>query len=272
MAQSAGRLYWNSGSLGQTIELITTEDATIDSQHFDRRIARLTMCYSSEASQIDEAQRLVDRVQDELRKGGYECVYARVHLGDTRMIHALERAKFNLMDILQTLRLDLKGPELKISSSSIRSFVPSDAPRIMQIARDTFTPSRFFADTHFSTEAAREYYAKWTRNCCSGLANDVLVTGVGTDISGYITVRIIDQPTNIFHPHVGAIDLVRVHPSVQGRGIGTELTKAAVQWFSKNGVRTVLIGTEVNNFAALNCYLNVGFKVHSSKATFHRWL
>lgn len=162
MAQSAGRLYWNSGSLGQTIELITTEDATIDSQHFDRRIARLTMCYSSEASQIDEAQRLVDRVQDELRKGGYECVYVRVHLGDTRMIHALERAKFNLMDILQTLRLDLKGPELKISSSSIRSFVPSDAPRIMQIARDTFTPSRFFADTHFSTEAAREYYAKWT--------------------------------------------------------------------------------------------------------------
>lgn len=271
-SQDAGRLYWSSNNSTRTVELICTENATPDSEHYGKRIARFGVCYSSETSQVDEVQHLVNRVQDDLKKEGCECVYARAHLDDIRMIHALQDAQFKLMDVLQTLRIDLKGTGLKASSSSVRSFVPSDVPNIVQIARDTFTPSRFFIDPHFSREEAREYYARWAHNCCSGLADDVLVTGVGTNISGFITVRIVSQPSNAFHPYGGAIDLVRVHPSAQRRGLGTELTKAAVQWFSKKGIRTVLVGTEVNNLAALNCYLKVGFRAHSGKATFHRWL
>jgi len=249
---------------------VVVEDVPFDTDHFGKHVMRLSYCYSGRDPSLS-MDGLLSKVMSKSRRMGVDCLYARVNLEDIATIHALEKAGFQLMDALQTLKLDLDDSLETRSSKSVRPFRKSDIPRIAQIARETYTPSRFFRDRHFPEQLARAYYAKWARNCCSGLAENVLVVQSRGVVCGFITVRRITQREHAFYGKGGIIDLVRVHPGYQSRGFGAQLTKSAIAWFRKSGVRFVLIGTEANNLPALNCYVEQGFRVQSASATFHYW-
>jgi len=252
------------------------EDVPFDSQHFGFPICRLKICYASVALGRSAMANLVHETLARLLEMRYKCVYARVSLNDATTLGALEENNFRTMDILQTLKVDLKTATSFANktrlSVHVRPFHRSDTPRIVQIARETYTPSRFFRDAQLEPDKVRGYYAKWAENCCGGLADSILVAELAGSILGFITVRRISDHNHVFYPNGGVIDLVRVHPDAQGRGIGMALAREAIEWFRSEGLRTAIIGTEANNVAALNCYIKSGFLAYSCKATLHCWL
>jgi ribosomal protein S18 acetylase RimI-like enzyme len=54
---------------------------------------------------------------------------------------------------------------------------------------------------------------------------------------------------------------LRVHASVQGRGIGTALLDAAEAWLVAHGFQSVSIGVEKPNTQALRLYCRRGFRI-----------
>jgi len=92
-----------------------------------------------------------------------------------------------------------------------------------------------------------------------------LVVQYHQKIAGFITCK-VNEPQ-----HYGVIELVAVHPSFQGLGIGSSLVKAALNWFSER-VNKVYVGAHITNIATLRLYQSTGFELLKSDATFHRWL
>lgn len=271
-----GRLsHADSGTAG-AVGIIVTENAEFDSKHYALPISKFRICYSSELLDIAAMSDLIAATSDRLKSMGQSCVFARVNLDDSTSLAALEASGFNEMDILQTLAIDVrrKSEESapKGGETTIRSFRNSEIEAVTRVAAETYTPSRYFRDARFREDKVREYYAKWAANCCEGLADDVIVAERIGKLVGFITVKMISDPDSSLHPEGGVIDLVRVHPSFQRQGIGTSLTRAAIFWFRSRNAQIVTIGTEANNVAAMNCYLNEGFRLRSCMATFHRWL
>ncbi|MBD3109583.1 GNAT family N-acetyltransferase [Bacillus sp. AGMB 02131] len=56
------------------------------------------------------------------------------------------------------------------------------------------------------------------------------------------------------------IDTVSVNPQFSGRGFGTELLNAAVDWACQLGYSTVSLNVEENNFNARRLYERLGFE------------
>jgi ribosomal protein S18 acetylase RimI-like enzyme len=66
---------------------------------------------------------------------------------------------------------------------------------------------------------------------------NVWVAAVNGGVAGFVAVRIHDDR------RIGEIDMLAVDPSHQGAGIGTALTRHALDWIRASGVDVAMVGT-----------------------------
>ena len=132
--------------------------------------------------------------------------------------------------------------------------------------------SRFRADPRFPPEAFRRLYAEWLRKSLTGeRADAVLVAsrpaGLGEDgpeVQGLVTVTARGGE--------GDIGLLAIAEGCEGRGLGTALATAALEWFFHAGCGRARVVTQGRNKGACRVYAKAGFGVERREEVHHFWL
>jgi GNAT superfamily N-acetyltransferase len=83
-------------------------------------------------------------------------------------------------------------------------------------------------------------------------------------VAGFITLR---QNS----PSEGEGVLNAVHPSFAGAGIYGQLITRSKQWCRDNGMKRMIISTQINNLKVQRAWTDRGFHLYKSYYTLHRW-
>lgn len=195
---------------------------------------------------------------------------ARCDTSSFEVIHALEAAGFRLMDTYVRYDFDFGKKEIQEDKSKIpvRSFVPDDIPQIERVAGESFGgyAGHFHADPRLPRERCDTVYSEWAANSCRDkkLADDVLVAVRDGEILGFATMKGIS-------PTASEGIIFGVAPKAQGLGIYRSFMVNGMRWSKERGFVKMEVGTQVNNYAVQRVWQRLGFEIHGSGYTFHRW-
>lgn len=226
-----------------------------DSAFFGKSIARV----AGGGHSLEQLQACIERA----RSQAVDCLYLLVDSADIDTCHAAYQAGFLHVDV----RLTLQGNARRITPSpaGIRLAGEADRARLREIAQLSHRDSRFYADPNFDRARCDELYATWIERSLDGaLADVVLVAQANTLVAGYLSCK--KQADGI-----GNIGLFAVAEEQRGRGHGSRLLDAALDWFEEQGVHQLNVVTQGRNAAAQRIYQTRGFTTAQAEIWFHCW-
>ena len=234
-----------------------------DTEFFGCRIARVRgdTLTPQKAAQVDSWSR------DNQIKGLYFLSCSN----DPATIRTAEEHGFQLVDVRLTFERVLSGKSDPVLASlntgtQIRTSQPGDVPALQAMARAAHRDTRFFADTHFSSERAEELYSTWITKESHGGAGIVLVaTAQPNQVVGYISCHLDASRRE------GSIGLVGVDAASRGRGVGQSLVYAAIEWCHNQGISVVTVVTQGKNRSAQRLYQRCGFLTRDLQFWYHKW-
>ncbi len=148
----------------------------------------------------------------------------------------------------------------------IRLARSEDLADLQAIARTAHVDSRFFSDSHFPRRLAEKLYTTWITLECEGRAKRVLVAVSPADRPlGYVSCHVDPNRAS------GQIGLSGVSREARGRGIGSNLVLAALDWFAGQGAQKVAVVTQGKNIAAQRLYQRCGFVTQDLQLWYHKW-
>lgn len=202
-----------------------------------------------------------------------EMTMARVSLDAIAELNALESAGFRTMDVQVTWMR--RGPVANSISAraAIRSATPKDVAALSVIARESMreAPTHFHVDGRFDAERVDALYERWAENSVTGAAAEfVAIAEIGNEIAGFTTAKVVGLGDAAAERY-GVLPLVAVAARYRGLGVAHGLICAALTWFDGQGVTSVCVGTQANNFPAARLYAKLGFRPVHAAASLHRW-
>lgn len=151
-----------------------------------------------------------------------------------------------------------------------------ETPALYALAVEAGRHSRFNVDPGFPPVLFRALYVEWLRTSLSGARADAVLAAYedGADLvqgaqdvkgaqvaKGFVTVQAKGG--------IGNIGLVAVDAGSRGKGLGTSLIQAALQWFTRRGCSIVEVATQRRNLAATRLYESNGFRVSGRTNVYH---
>jgi ribosomal protein S18 acetylase RimI-like enzyme len=233
------------------------EPAPFDSDCYGLRIGRV----AARAALTREPVRILDAARD----GGYAMVYARMP-DDAPLARALASEGHVPVDTLVTSALWTKvlHPVVAGDATIEQHAQIGDAEDLDAIAHVTsaaITRTRFHADPRLPHDATILLVEAWAKNDARGRAQRIVLARRAGRVIGYLAA--LETPERV------VIDLVAVHPSAQGRGIGGALLASFIDAYVDD-TRMLTVGTQHDN-PALALYKRHGFKPMQTEVTFHLW-
>lgn len=199
------------------------------------------------------------------------CLYALVDPLAPRAAVQYQGQAYVLVDERVTLTWQICSRQLDVplevpDGVVVRSCASADLEPLQQIAAESHTDTRFFADTRFPRLQAQKLYALWIANSCAGFAEHVLVAELAGAAVGYCSCHV---PAG--DPRAGSIGLIAVAPAARGLGVGQALVTHAQRWFANRDLDQVSVVSQGRNAAALRLYRRCGFSVQLRQHWYHRW-
>jgi dTDP-4-amino-4,6-dideoxy-D-galactose acyltransferase len=225
-----------------------------DSAFFGRRIGRARVGRLTTSA--------VTQLREWCRNDQITCLYFLADADDPETSRLAARAGFDLIDIRVTFeqKLSVRPAE---PHPRIRPLRASDLPALRELAARSHQDTRFFADSHFSREAAARLYGVWLdRDAAEGA---VFVAEHSGRPAAYVTVRL--QPGG----KRGEIGIIAVEAPAQGSGLGKALVNTALNWFVGQGAVDAMVVTQGRNLAAQRLYQSTGFRTAALQLWYHYW-
>ena len=227
-----------------------------DSTFFSRRIARV----SGHLLTFERAA----AINGWCREHPIDCLYFLADASDPETVRLAAVNGFVLVDIRLTFGRALTGLRCE-SAHEVRPAAPEDVPGLRAIAERVHTDTRFYFDPGFPRSLCGELYATWIEKSCSGYADATLTCGPIGDPLGYIACSV--DPSSRY----GQIGLTGVAEKARGRGIGSALVQAALQWFAEQGCPRAAVVTQGCNSGAQRLYQKHGFRTELAQLWYHKW-
>jgi GNAT superfamily N-acetyltransferase len=229
---------------------------------FGYRMARLIL--DSDCGPAD-----ADRIMEMCRSSGVEMLTLRVPTDKVTLVQKLEALEFRIMDCLVYYECSTEYlSQVKPSTLQIREATVEDCKAVAEIARLCFSDyfSHYHADARLDRVKASEAYIDWAQRCCAEreVASCVFVPIVDESIAGFIALR-----QNSATEGEGVLNAV--HPSFNGLGIYGQLIIRSKQWCRDNGMKRMVISTQIDNLKVQRTWSNRGFHLYRSYYTLHRW-
>ncbi len=185
-------------------------------------------------------------------------VYCKVPAAETRTVHALEGNGFRLVDTLLTLERPMSP--LVPGNGGARLAEPEERSAVVQVARESFSFSRFHADPGIDREVADNIKADWAGNFFSGQRGDaMLVAEAQHRIVGFL--QLLSRAETLI------IDLIAVHPRHRRQGYAAAMIACAQLKFSN--LAAIRVGTQAANTPAMRMYERLGFRLMAAHHVFH---
>jgi ribosomal protein S18 acetylase RimI-like enzyme len=200
-------------------------------------------------------------------QAGGEVLEVRVDAMDLDAQASLTRAGFRPLGTsvkLSARRSDLLLPDTRAGGDfSIAEAGEDDLAEIGEIVRGSHVTSHYFHGGLFESSRVRDLFVDWSERCLTHLAEGVLVARSEGRVEGFVTILINRNIAENVGTPIGTIDFVAVRPESQGRGIGSELLRAALKSLGQT-CRLFEVRTELNNYPAVRTYSNLGFRLTSA--------
>lgn len=235
-----------------------------DSGFFGVRVAAV-----NEQTLNDDSLRAIDAFCE---SNAVDCLYFRARPEDAATVRLAETNGFHLVDVRLTFERPAPAPGTPGEgrgggSAPTRAATANDLPFLTPIARLSHTDTRFYYDPRFPREKCDDLYETWITNSVTGQALTVLVATDAQDHPiGYVTC---DGRAD---SNQGSIGLIAVTGERQGKGLGKLLVNSALDWFTRNGRKTVSVVTQGRNLAAQRLYGRCGFIARDLQLYYHRWI
>jgi dTDP-4-amino-4,6-dideoxy-D-galactose acyltransferase len=243
-----------------------------DSMMLGFKTARLYRWGNLDVSKVDE--KCLSSVDAYCQREGIQYLVTRINAADTYSIHGLETQGYVMVDGILTYSLDIsRDSEYRSNSDkfTVRILEEGDIQQVIGIAQNIYKYDRFHSDPAILSEKADKLHAEWLRNSCSGsVADKVIVSALDNNILGFVTCKIDRLSTQYLGLSIGTIVLVGVINNASGMGVGKEMTKFALEWFKRNNVGIVEVGTQLSNIRASRLYESCGFKLVNSNISFRK--
>lgn len=137
--------------------------------------------------------------------------------------------------------------------------------KLLQICRDSFVYSRFFNDTNLSQEKSKDMYYNWLKNSFKKEDKYICVySECGVDL-GFLLFS-YDKDKSI-----ATIELIAVDKQHSKNGIGKELMNAFEHYVNDRKIRSLEVGTQLNNVVAQNFYISCGYRIANYNSIYHVW-
>lgn len=253
----------NSRSDGKVTNVTTARPAqlsALDEERFGVRTAKASV------SAIEEVPALIDSCRDQAAR----LLIVRCPAEGLAVAQALEDAGCRLMDVLAYFARDLHKTQIPadVGQVPIRLARTEDAEAVTGIAREAFKGymGHYHADPRLDRGACDEVYVSWARRSCLSrqFADEVLVADDAGTLLGFATLR-----RNSAEEGEGV--LFGVAPDAQGKGIHRSLMVRGMEWCRQQGARRMVYSTQITNIAVQKVLARVGFELHHSYLTLHRW-
>jgi dTDP-4-amino-4,6-dideoxy-D-galactose acyltransferase len=196
-------------------------------------------------------------VDEWARANEIACVYFLASSADPPTAFAAAEAGWRLVDI----RVELVHGLDESEKNALLPASEDDLPELRAIARVSHRDTRFYADPRFADDRCDDLYGLWLERSLEGWAEVVLVAG---RVDGYVTCHVDDRGR-------GSIGLIAVDERARGRGVGQDLVRGAVGWFSERGLRDAAVVTQGRNVAAQRTFQRCGFRTAAVDLWFHKW-
>ena len=192
--------------------------------------------------------------------GASAFLTAKSDSGNLLLLRELQKSDFCLADT--ALSFTLHG--LISSGSKARFAIPDDELRVRQIARESFSQTRFHNDKNITKEVANKIKEEWAANYFSGNRGDILIVSERNDeVAGFLLAIKTETST--------VIDLIAVDSQYRKEGCGTEMINKLAE--QKGGdSKPIQVGTQIANISSLVFYQEMGFKMKSAQYVFHKHL
>ena len=228
-----------------------------DSSFFGIRIARLNVRRLTAAT--------MTALDNWALKNQIKCVYFLCEATDVGSIVLAEQHGFHLADIRMTLETSLSAGRIGTGEIlPVRRATSEQTEALKAIARSSHKETRFYQDSHFEPARCDALYETWIEKSCKGNADMVFTVQLDEIVAGYITCHLDSES-------VGHIGLLAVADIVRGKGIGSALVHAALNWFNERQRSLVTVVTQGRSLQAQRLYQRCGFVSRSVELWYHYW-
>lgn len=163
---------------------------------------------------------------------------------------------------IQFIKLLVERPVFIDENTNIKNYLSIDK-KIISIARNSFKYSRFFNDPNIQKDKAKNIYVEWTKSSFK-LKNKYFAISKRNNMTiGYCLFTFEGDTINI--------ELIAVDKSYQGQRVGKSLINSVESFSFDHGFKKIKVGTQLNNFSAIQFYINLGFNLMSHTSTYHLW-
>lgn len=189
-------------------------------------------------------------------------VYAKIPVSSAGQAAFLERLGFCLIDTTITFAKPIDAAQRRADGYSVRFATPDDGEPVAEVARSSFSFSRFHRDGAFSKEEADTVKAEWARNYFRGKRGDAMIVAEREDaVAGFLQL-LCDRETGTV-----TVDLVAVDPRFRRRGCAARMMQYAQR--ELKGFETIAVGTQLANAPSLRLYEGTGFRISEAHYVFH---
>lgn len=254
--------------------ILSWSESLWDSQQLGIKMARINqLIVRKDIHNTYIIKKLLTSVTKRCKHRSIKYLFHRVEVDDLLTFQILEKAGFQLQDVIINFCFNLRTSRIPLFKSKfviIRPYRSKDLRCLQEIARTSFIYDRFHSDPQLNKKRSDQLHAAWISNACQGLADIVLVAELNKRVVGFVSCK-VDKLSERYLPFsFGTIDLIAVDRDVQGRGVGKALMRKALDWFSDK-VDIIEVGTQVRNYPALRLYQKLGFKIVSANFSLRKW-
>lgn len=137
--------------------------------------------------------------------------------------------------------------------------------KILDIAAESFSYSRFFNDPKLHREQAANIYKHWTGEAFNREDKYFTLYCKEKLPLAYVLFNLNGEE------NYSCIELIAVDKRQLGQGIGKALIRATQSYLAEQGILSLRVGTQADNRAAIAFYISCGFKYSYVSAVYHLW-
>lgn len=262
---------------GQLAAEMSLLDLEWDTECFGFRVCRLDILQAAQAKPLEE---LLNDIRHYALSHDIRLITCRIPYSAGLPRRICEKVGFQLVDVMNIFlghthtvpkTTNHNGRHIPIESIGRSTLSQEDQQAILRIGSQAFTHGRINNDPTLSEDHTRRFYNKYMNSCLNNDHLLILVARIEGRVAGFVIGEFDDRFHRNNQPLLGYLKLIAIDSELRGRGIGQRLMHDFWLAMSRR-TKLIEVGTQVDNYKALNLYAACGLKPVSSLITFHLWL